>query len=320
MSNNNKLQQILDYLVNEEHEKAEKLLHEYVVERAANIYETIVAEEDSDGVDDLESDIEESIGGDVKSDFVAEIEADKDDIESDELEDGEPEDVDGDVESDVEVDGEVDFELDGGEGDLEGDAEEGDLEDKIEDLSSQMADLMAEFQSFLGDDDDVMPVDDTESDDAPVSDDELMAGMMYEGDEEGCVSDEDEEALEEATKLQDPVADPGMSQEGKLAGTGKNSKVGSTDKESMYTKAPSKSLNGADPVDFSKGKPEEGSKADKGKDHTPTDNIDVNPKQVGSKETIDQQKKEGEFSGTGKGAKKGAMNTKSPLSTAPKKP
>lgn len=314
MSNKTKLQQILDYLVNEEHEKAEELLHEYVVERAANIYETIVAEEDSDGVDDLESDIEESIGGDAKEDFVAEIEADKDDIESDELEDGEPELPEvGDEEGGDEGEGEVDFELDGGEGDIDGEAEEGDIEGKIDDLSAQMADLMAEFQSFLGDEEGLAP-------EAPVSDEELMAGMMYSEGEEVSEEDEVSEELEEATKLQDVVADPGMEQEGKLAGTGKGSKNGKTDKDSMFTKAPSKPLNGADPVDVTKGGEESGSKADKGKDHTPTDNINVEPKQEGSNEIIDQQKKEGELAGTGKGSQKGALNTDSPLTDAPKKP
>jgi len=44
----NKFEQLLDYLVNEEHEKANELFHEIVVEKSREIYENMIAEEAED--------------------------------------------------------------------------------------------------------------------------------------------------------------------------------------------------------------------------------------------------------------------------------
>ena len=54
----------------------------------------------------------------------------------------------------------------------------------------------------------------------------------------------EEEDLDEATKLQDEVSGNPLDSEGKLTGTGKNSKTGKTGKESLFTKAPSKADHG----------------------------------------------------------------------------
>jgi hypothetical protein len=56
-----KFEQLLDYLVNEEHEKANELFHEIVVEKSRDIYENLIAEEEDDEEMDesAESDEEE---------------------------------------------------------------------------------------------------------------------------------------------------------------------------------------------------------------------------------------------------------------------
>ena len=41
----NKFEQLLDYLVNEEMDKANELFHEIVVEKSREIYENMIAEE-----------------------------------------------------------------------------------------------------------------------------------------------------------------------------------------------------------------------------------------------------------------------------------
>jgi len=46
-----KFEQLLDYLVNEDHEKANELFHEIVVEKSREIYENLIAEEDMDDAD-----------------------------------------------------------------------------------------------------------------------------------------------------------------------------------------------------------------------------------------------------------------------------
>lgn len=309
MSQQNKLERILDFLVNEEAEQAEELLHDLVVEKARNIYESLVNEED-----DEEEEMDESIGGDPKADFVGEIESAREDIETDELNDGEME-LGGEEEFGAEPEGEIEMDIEGGDefgGDMDMDMEELPVEDQVEELSDQLAALRQEF--------DMLMADELEE---PNHSAEEFGMEEPEGEIEMEVDmDSDDEAMDyvesmyEATKLQDEVASPGMEQEGKLAGTGKNSKVGATGKESPYTKAPSKSISGSKAVDFTKGGDEAGGSGDSAKDDTPGDNIKVDPKNVNNGE----QKTDGAFVGTGKNTPKGKTNTKSPLTTAPKKP
>lgn len=272
MSHQAKLEQILDLLINEETEKANELAHQVLVEKAREIYESLV---------------EEDFGGDMKSDFADEIEADKDEIEADEVFDGD------DLEGDVDLD---DVE------DVEGDEEETDveeLEDRVEDLEALIAELRAEYDRLMSDDLDG-EVDDLEGD---VDDLEGDVGV----DDFEVVDDLEGEELEEATKLSDTVPATGQEREGKLAGTGAKSKVGATGKESPYTRIPPRETAG-EPTDFV-GKDESGEKAGKGTDKTPTNNIDVDKKQAAAT----GQETEGKPAGTGKGTKTGPVNPKSPL-------
>lgn len=314
MSQQKKLEQILDFLVNEEAEKAEELLHDLVVEKARNIYEELVNEED-DEQDEMDEEMDESIGGDMKQDFTGEIETARGNIQAEELQDGEVEvDVDGyDDEEEVEADGEFDFNADGVEDEHEEDHE--DVGEKIDDLSAQIEELTAQFQAVMAGDEFEEPAFDAAPEDEFAVDGEVE--MDFDAEPEV-----DEMYMGEATKLQDPVTDPGMSKEGNLAGTGKHSKTGATGTESPYTKAPTKSIDGAKPVDFTKGAAggeqngPAGGDSETAKDDTPSSNIDVTQKDVKNGE----QTGEGDFVGTGKNSKKGAVNSKSPLSTAPKKP
>ena len=61
----------------QETEKAEELLHEFVVEKSRVIYEELMTEEDDD--EEMEDELEETVGGDPKDDFINEVEVDKDD-------------------------------------------------------------------------------------------------------------------------------------------------------------------------------------------------------------------------------------------------
>ena len=84
----NKFEKLLDYLVNEEHEKANELFHEIVVEKSRSIYENLIAEEaeDDEEMDESrEEDDEEmdesmmddesmyEIGGDASDDMVGDV-------------------------------------------------------------------------------------------------------------------------------------------------------------------------------------------------------------------------------------------------------
>lgn len=265
MSHREKLEQVMDLLINEEHEAAEELLHQVMVEKAREAYENLV---------------EEDFGGDMKDDFADDIEADVDEIEADEVFDDE-----GMDDEEMEVD-------------LDDEGEE--VEDRVEDLEAALADLRAEFDALMGGDE----VLGDEYDDA-----EMDMDMEVDMDMDMDMEELEDDGLEEATKLQDPVADPGMSKEGKLAGTGAKSKSGATGTESPYTRMKPRTTEG-EPTDFV-GKDEAGMKAGKGKDHTPSDNVRENPKATGHSK--DSQKQEGKPAGTGKNTKAGAVNTKSAL-------
>jgi hypothetical protein len=58
-----KFEKLLDYLINEEHDKADELFHEIVVEKSRQIYENLIAEEDDEDkeMDESEDDQDESV-------------------------------------------------------------------------------------------------------------------------------------------------------------------------------------------------------------------------------------------------------------------
>lgn len=289
MSHRQKLEQVLDLLINEEHEAASELLHSVIVEKARQMYEELV---------------DEDFGGDEKEDFAGEIEADKDEIEADEIFDGEE--AEGENVEDAESE-------ESEESDEEGSEEE--IEDRVEDLEAALAELTAEFEQLVGGEEGAVELGDEDFADDSVEmggeegfGDEAGFGDVEEVDAEDDMYEESvEDEITEATKLQNEVPSPGMEKEGKLAGTGKNSKAGEVNKTSMFTKAPSKADHGGQPHKIG-GKNEEGFKAEKAKDNTPEDNIDVAQKKVSV-----SVEGEGKFAGTGKGSKGGAVNTTSTL-------
>jgi hypothetical protein len=107
-----KFEQLLDYLVNEEMEKANELFHEIVVEKSRDIYENLIAEEDD------EEEMEESADD--------EMDESADDEEMDESAEDDEESMDegADEEADESVDLEDSYMMDGDdeEDDMGGDA------------------------------------------------------------------------------------------------------------------------------------------------------------------------------------------------------
>ena len=134
MTDRSKFEQMLEYLISEEQDKARDLFHQIVVEKSREIYENILAEdfdsiEESDEEEDDEEAVEENFGF-AEADDEGEIGGDQTD------------DFIGDVEAGDE-DGEDSF---GGD-----EAEEGDLEDRVVDLEDALDDLKAEFEALLAD-------------------------------------------------------------------------------------------------------------------------------------------------------------------------
>jgi hypothetical protein len=87
-----KFEQLLDFLVNEEHEKANELFHEIVVEKSREIYENLIAEEEDEEMDearaeDDEEEMDESKAEDDEEMDESKEEDDEEMDESTELED-----------------------------------------------------------------------------------------------------------------------------------------------------------------------------------------------------------------------------------------
>lgn len=140
----NKFEQLIEFVINDEEQKARDLFHDIVVEKSRSIYESLMAEEeeldeakDEEELDESAEEAEEeeldegleemggcAIGGDQSDDLI-------DDIESEE--------------EGMSFEGEDDLEAEFGD-------EEGgeDLEDRVVDLEDKLDELMAEFESLLG--------------------------------------------------------------------------------------------------------------------------------------------------------------------------
>lgn len=148
----NRFEQLIEYVINDEEQKARELFHEIVVEKSRQIYEDIMSEEeelDEAAHEDLEEaadeeldeaadeDLEEGMGGDASDDLIDEVEMEEESDMNMEAE-GDDEGMDGD-----DMGGD---EMNGDEGGDEG------LEDRVMDLEDKLDELMAEFEELMGGD------------------------------------------------------------------------------------------------------------------------------------------------------------------------
>ncbi len=139
----NKFEQLIEYVINDEEQKARALFHDIVVGKSREIYENLMAEEAEEDLDESkDEDLEEgAMGGDAADDLIDDVEAEEQDDMSMEAEGDDSEEMD--VEMDAEVDG------DDHHDDVGGDEE---LEDRVMDLEDKLDELMAEFEGLMGDD------------------------------------------------------------------------------------------------------------------------------------------------------------------------
>jgi hypothetical protein len=162
----NKFEQLIEYVINDEEAKAKELFHEIVVEKSRQIYEEIMKDEELEEA--AEDDLEEgmALGGDQADDFIEDVEMEEQGMSEEE-------------ESDVEFDDKA--EKDGTEvtHDMEDDHDESGLEDRVVDLEDKLDELMAEFESLMGDEADTgMGMDTPDMDGEEVVDDELETESM----------------------------------------------------------------------------------------------------------------------------------------------
>lgn len=132
----NKYEQLIEYIINEQEDKARELFHQIVVEKSRDIYESLIDEEDFD----------EGVGGNQVVGLVDEIEADEQGMQEADDEFGD------DMGSDTDDMGDDMGGMDDGMGDMGDDGIGGDtgVEGKIQDLETALDELKAEFEALMG--------------------------------------------------------------------------------------------------------------------------------------------------------------------------
>lgn len=191
LMSNNKFEQLIEYVVNDEEEKAKELFHEIVIEKSRSIYENLMAEDEE--LDEAEAVEEDEDLAETEEAVNEESDAEKDDhaekagkkvtkdIEyDDKMDEGIEEELGGDAADDLIDDIEVEE-----EGLSFEDEESEDLEDRVVDLEDKLDELMAEFEEMMNDHDDEDGEEievDAEMDDMEIDDDELET-ESYELDE-----------------------------------------------------------------------------------------------------------------------------------------
>jgi hypothetical protein len=198
----NKFEEMLERLINEDKEGAEELFHEIVVEKSRDIYESLL-ESDLDLEEESDEEVDESEDEDLDEATDEEVD-ESDDEEVDEAFDldefeveADPMDMGGDAADDMMGDIEDEMGDDEDEGE---EGEEGDMEDRVEDLEDALDDLKAEFEKMMagddGDEEDSDDMDDMDDGEEEADKESLYFGEAEDEDDE----DEEVEEAEEATE------------------------------------------------------------------------------------------------------------------------
>jgi len=156
----NRFEQLIEYVINDEEQKARELFHDIVVAKSREIYESMMDESAEEELEEAVEEVDEGdMGGDAANDLIDSVEMDEESELSMEAED-EPGLDDEEVEIEV--------------GD-EGGNDEAATKDDIMNLEDKLDQLMAEFEDMMGNGDagdgddfgpdeggDAIEVDDTE--------------------------------------------------------------------------------------------------------------------------------------------------------------
>jgi hypothetical protein len=215
----NKYEQLIEYIINDQEDKARELFHSIVVAKSRDIYESLMDEtvdqydQQGDLVDDVTRDENGGLG-EADDEFGGEMDGDMGDDEFGGDDEG-MDDMGGDEMGD-EFGGD-DLGDDLGGDDMGG---EGDMSAKFQDIKSAIDDLEAEFASIMGGDegvaDDEMGDGEIEGGDEMAADD---AGEDFGGAPEEVGAEEEEPMGESANPF--AKSGSGKSGSGKASGSGK---------------------------------------------------------------------------------------------------
>lgn len=188
---NTKFEQLLDYLVNEEMEKANELFHEIVVEKSRDIYQNLINEEE-----DEEEDMDESMHDEEELEDSYSV--DMDEVEDDDADD----DMMGGDDTDDDMMGGDDMDSGpiGGDAtddmlsDVDGGSSADDLNAEIDRMMDMLSDFKEKVDDLAGDGGDDTSLDMDDEDDFAANDDD-------EDDEFGDEEDEEEKPMFEGRRL-----------------------------------------------------------------------------------------------------------------------
>ena len=240
MADRNKFEQMLELLVNEDKDAAEKLFHEIVVEKSRDIYEGLL-EDDKDVDEATDEDVEEATDEDVEEATDEEVdEATDEDVEEatdEEVDEGfdldefevEADPIEAEMGGDAADDMMADLGMDdeGGD-DEEGEEPEGDVEDRVEDLEDALDDLKAEFEKMMAGDDEepgdeepeeesVLPFEASDEEVEEASDEEVEEASDEEVEESKNPKTAGEEMREYVEKVSAKMGDNGANTKSTVA-------------------------------------------------------------------------------------------------------
>jgi hypothetical protein len=148
----NKFEQLIEYVINDEDQKARELFHDIVVAKSREIYESIMDEEEQKELDEAQhDDLEEGEELDETEEMEeGAMNMDASDQFIDEVETDEQQDLSMEGEDDVEDDGEDGDDMGSFGGGDEGGSSEPATRGDIMDLEAKLDELMAEFEDAMG--------------------------------------------------------------------------------------------------------------------------------------------------------------------------
>lgn len=158
----NKFEKLIEYIINDEDQKARELFHDIVVEKSRDIYESIMDEEQ----------VEEHVAGDQVGELAQEISAE----ESVHEEEDDEVDLDNDDQGD-DMSGDLSMEPSDEMGSDE--AEHNEIEDKVMNIDAKLDELLAKFDEIMGGE----SMDSEDNNVDAISDEPSMDHDMEHGDE-----------------------------------------------------------------------------------------------------------------------------------------
>ena len=158
----NKFEKLIEYIINDEDQKARELFHDIVVEKSRDIYESIMDEEQ----------VEEHVAGDQVGELAQEISAEESvhEEEDDEV-DLDNDDQGNDMSGDLSMEPSDEMDSDA--------AEHNEIEDKVMNIDAKLDELLAKFDEIMGGE----SMDSEDNNVDAISDEPSMDHDMEHGDE-----------------------------------------------------------------------------------------------------------------------------------------